>query len=77
MGTVDNAEDFVESLEKLRHLMRGLRVLRRFADGDDVLTWYEMDVADKEPIPVAHWTHLENGKVASLRVAFDPRPLLG
>lgn len=77
MGTVDNADDFVMSLQKLREVMTGLTVLHRFVDGDDVLTWYEMQVPEKKPMPVAHWAHFESGKVASLRVTFDPRPLLG
>ncbi|MGI8880541.1 MAG: nuclear transport factor 2 family protein [Jatrophihabitans sp.] len=77
MGTVDNADEFVTSLQKLREMMTGLTVLHRFVDGDDVLTWYEMQVPEKSSIPVAHWAHVESGKVASLRVTFDPRPILG
>jgi hypothetical protein len=34
-------------------------------------------VPDVEPIPVANWAQVEDGRVRRVRVTFDPRPLLG
>jgi hypothetical protein len=47
------------------------------ADGPDVLTWFELRTAAAPACPVANWSHMDNGKIDRIRVAFDPRPLLG
>jgi len=46
-------------------------------DGEDVFIVYDLltDVAD--PIPTAGWYRVRDGRIASLRVYFDPRPLVG
>ncbi len=46
-----------------------------FVDGQDVLTWYEMHTTVASPVAVANWLHVEEGKIKSLRVAFDAREL--
>ena len=28
-----------------------------------------------EPLPTVNWSHIENGRIAQIRVTFDPRPL--
>jgi len=28
-----------------------------------------------DPVPVANWMHIEDGKITRIRVAFDPRGL--
>jgi hypothetical protein len=50
-------------------------VLHRFVDGADVLTWFELHTKDADPIPVANWSHVEDGWITRIRVTFDPRPL--
>jgi hypothetical protein len=43
------------------------------AGSDDVLTWYDMLTLVADPVPVANWMHVENGKITRIRAAFDPR----
>jgi hypothetical protein len=43
------------------------------ADGQDVLTWFELSTSVAEPVPVANWMRVEDGKIATIRVAFDAR----
>jgi len=52
-------------------------VIRRvFVDGDDVTTWFELHTSvTPEPLLVANWSHVRDGKIAAIHVAFDPRPL--
>ena len=50
-------------------------IRKTFVDGPDVLTWYELHTTVAPPAPVANWLHIEEGKIASLRVAFDAREL--
>ena len=46
------------------------------ADGSDVLTWFELHAPGADPVPVANWACVEDGKISRVRVTFDPRPLL-
>ncbi len=45
-------------------------------DGDDILTWFELHTSVAPPAPVATWTHIKNGKIASVRATFDPRAII-
>ena len=50
-------------------------IRKTFVDGPDVLTWYDLHTTVASPVPVANWLHIEDGKITSLRVAFDAREL--
>jgi ketosteroid isomerase-like protein len=77
MATIDNADDAVAGLMGLAAATTRLDVRKRLADGDDVITWFELSTAEAGPLPTANWTHVEDGRITAIRVAFDPRPLLG
>ena len=77
MATLDNADDAVAGLMGLASATTELTVRKRLADGDDVITWFEISTSDAGPLPTANWTHVEDGRIVAIRVAFDPRPLLG
>jgi hypothetical protein len=49
---------------------------KRFVDGPDVLTWFDLHTAAAKRMPTANWSHVEDGKITRIRVAFDPRPIL-
>jgi hypothetical protein len=53
-----------------------VRVFRMVAEGDDVLTWFELVPKGGDPIPVVNWSTFVDGRIARVRVTFDPRPLL-
>lgn len=42
-----------------------------------MLTWFELSTSVAETVPVANWMHVENGKIARIRVAFDARGIAG
>jgi hypothetical protein len=50
-------------------------VRKTFVDGPDVLTWYDLRTTVASPVSEANWLHVEDGKITSLRVAFDAREL--
>lgn len=77
LGTADGAREARRGIEGMSKIMESADVVRMVADGDDVLTWFELRTADHDPIAVANWAQVEQGKVRRVRVAFDPRPLLG
>jgi hypothetical protein len=72
---LDNAEDCVAGLKRMSSIVTALDIQKRFVDGPDVLTWFELQTSVAEPVPTANWTHVEAGKITRIRVAFDARPL--
>jgi ketosteroid isomerase-like protein len=76
MGTATGVDDYVSSLAGFAGQLDGIRVEKMMADGDDVLTWFELLPKNTDTVAVANWCHVENGRVRRVRVTFDPRPLL-
>jgi ketosteroid isomerase-like protein len=76
LGKADSGDECLEGLRRMSETATEFRVLKRFVDGNDVLTWFDLHTADAPPLPTANWMHVEDGKIVRIRVAFDPRPLL-
>ena len=77
LGTADSADECVAGLRGMAEILRDVEVVKRFVDGDDVLTWFQLHTTGAPPAPTANWMHVEDGRIRSIRVTFDPRPLLG
>jgi hypothetical protein len=75
LAQLDNADDCVNGLEGMSRIMTDIVVHKRFVDGGDVLTWFDLHTTVADPVPTANWSHVESGKITSIRVAFDARPL--
>ncbi|HEX6855102.1 MAG TPA: nuclear transport factor 2 family protein [Streptosporangiaceae bacterium] len=76
MGQARNADECVQGIKGLSQIVTGIVIRRVFVDGDDVTTWFELHTsATSEPLLVANWCHVRDGKIATIRVTFDPRPL--
>jgi ketosteroid isomerase-like protein len=74
---IEGADAYRESLEQFTEMVTAVEIRHVFEDGPDVLTWYDLhSTGSADLVPVAHWLHVEDGLVRSLRVTFDPRPLL-
>jgi ketosteroid isomerase-like protein len=77
LGHASNAEECVAGLQRMSKIVTDIVERKTFVDGDDVLTWFDLHTADAGPLPTVNWRHIENGKIAWIRVTFDPRPLGG
>jgi ketosteroid isomerase-like protein len=77
MATLEGADATVEGLMGLAAATTRLEVRKRLADGEDVITWFDLTVGEAGPLPTANWSHVEHDRIAAIRVTFDPRPLLG
>ena len=77
LGSTAGAEDTLAGLSRMFEITSEVRVIKRWVDGPDVLTWFELRTQHADPIPVVNWSHIEDGLLERIRVAFDPRPLLG
>ena len=70
-----NADDYLQSLAKLAPIVKGTDVKKVLADGDDVVTIY--DLRTNTPAgtsAIAEWATVKDGKIAELRAYFDARP---
>jgi limonene-1,2-epoxide hydrolase len=75
LARVQGAEDYMEGIKGMSRITSDMLIRKTFVDGPDVLTWYELHTTVASPVPVANWLHIEDGKITSLRVAFDAREL--
>ena len=56
----------------MSEMVTDIVVHKRFVDGPDVLTWFDLHTTVAPPAPTANWSHVENGKIETVRVAFGP-----
>ena len=73
LGHRDGADVYVEDMKKMKFKYK---IQKAFADGDDVCLLYDIDMSDQN-IFTCGWYRVRDNKIKSLRVVFDPRPLLG
>lgn len=77
LATLDNADDCVTGLQGMAKILDDVVVQHVFVDGPDVLTWFDLHTTVAPPAPTANWQHVEDGRITRIRVAFDPRALVG
>jgi hypothetical protein len=71
-GSRVGAEAYLQEIERLR---LKFDIQKIFADDKDVCALYDVSVSGIT-VFACGWFQIEAGKVTSLRVTFDPRPLL-
>lgn len=76
LGATTGIEETLAGLKGMFAMTEQVDVIKRWVDGPDVLTWFELRTATTGPLPVVNWSHVEHGRIQRIRVTFDPRPLL-
>ena len=72
LGERDGADAYFADMEKMR---LQYDILKVFEDEKDVCVFYNIDMSGKT-VFCCGWYHVEEGKIDSIRVIFDPRPVL-
>lgn len=75
LGQASSADECMAGLQRMSQIMTGIEIRKTFADGPDMLTWFDLHTTQAGPLPMVNWRHVENGKITWIRVTFDPRPL--
>ncbi len=75
LGSVTNADDFIRGMRANLGVIHDVVVRSIFADGDDVVTWFEIHTDAARPIPAANFSHFEEGRIARGEAAFDTSTL--
>ena len=73
LGRREGAQVYIKEMKQLK---LKYRILQVFEAADAICLWYTIDMAGK-PVLASGWYHINNGQIHSLKVLFDPRPLLG
>jgi hypothetical protein len=77
MGSADGAEECMRGLRGMAGMITDVVIQKMWVDGPDVITWFDLHTSSVPPVPTVNWSHIEDGRIARIRVTFDPRPLLG
>jgi hypothetical protein len=72
LGSRDSAEAYISDMTRMKFKYN---IKKIFANGHDVCLLYDINMG-AATIFTCGWYHLEEGKISSLKVVFDPRPLL-
>ncbi|MBE9463933.1 nuclear transport factor 2 family protein [Dyadobacter subterraneus] len=72
LGKRDGADAYFKDMEKMKFKYKVHKV---FSDGNDVCLFYDVDMGSATAL-TSGWYHLKYGKISSLKVIFDPRPIL-
>jgi hypothetical protein len=75
LAQLEGVEDYMHGIKGMSQIKTKIVIQKVFVDGPDVLTWFDLHTAVASPVPVANWLHVEDGRITSLRVAFDAREL--
>jgi predicted SnoaL-like aldol condensation-catalyzing enzyme len=65
---------FLDSAAGLKPIVRGHRLLRQWADGGEVCSWYDVDLqtpVTSGAVTMSEWHAVRGGKLVSGRVVFD------
>jgi|SRR3954466_10871313 len=72
LGSRDGADAYFKDMQQMK---LKYDVKKVFSDGADACVLYNLEMSGKKIFCCA-WYHLKDGKVNSLKVVFDPRPVL-
>lgn len=72
LGSRNGADAYFQDMKQMR-LKYAIRIA--FMEGDDVCLLYDLTMSGITLFGCG-WYHVENGKISSLKVVFDPRPVL-
>ena len=73
LGHRDGAQAYIGDMSKMKFKYN---VIKAFSEGNDVCLLYDIDMGGSDKIFTCGWYQLHDGKIKSLKVVFDPRPVL-
>lgn len=74
LGSADDAGECLQGMQGMAQIITDIVIHKMFVDGPDVLTWFDLHTTVAPPSATANWSHVENGKITTIRATFDARP---
>ena len=72
LGHREGADNYFDDMRRMKFKYEIQKII---GDEEDAAVKYDIQMRGKA-IFTCGWYHVENGKIASLKVVFDPRPVL-
>lgn len=72
MGSRNGADAYFNDM---KHMKFKYDIKKALADDDDVCLFYDINMGDVTVFSCG-WYHVKSGKIDTIRVLFDPRPVL-
>lgn len=77
LGTANGIDDCMQGLHGLKQIVDSADQHQLIVDGNDVCLIYDLNTnTPAGSVPTAGWFQVRDGRIASIRVFFDPRPLV-
>jgi len=76
LGTANGRDQCIAGLMGMLGIVTAIEVQARVADEHDVITWFDLHTPVAAPAPTANWSHVQDGHITGIRVAFDPRGII-
>lgn len=73
LGHRDGADTYISDMKKMKFKYK---IKKGFEDDKDVCLLYDIDMGGKNTIFTCGWYQIKYNKIKSLKVVFDPRPVL-
>ena len=69
----DSPDHLIQYSAHSSGIIRSVEVRKVFVDGPDVchLLTYRIQISEKVAVDVAHWAHVENGRIQRIETIFD------
>lgn len=77
LGTANGRAECIAGLMGMLRVVTSIEAQARVADDHDVITWFDLHTSVAPPAPTANWSHVQDGRIVRIRVAFDPREIVG
>src|SRR4051794_41558691 len=74
LGTAHGPAELRTGIEGLSRTVERAEVVLMAAEGTHVLTWFELHTAGRDPVPVASWATVEEGRVRRGPAGVRPPP---
>ena len=79
IASYNSADEYFKSNEQLRSKYGIEKVLydikKVFVDGDNVCVFFDFNIGSSTTLFACGWFQVNDGKISSIRVVFDPRPI--
>jgi len=73
LGSRDGANAYFADME---HIRLKYDIIKTFTGDDDVCVWYNIAMPGGTNVLSSGWYAIQNGKIQTIKVLFDPRPVL-
>ena|ERR1700712_4332318 len=73
LGSRDNADAYFSDMRKMKFKYELIKV---FAESNDVCILYNVKMSGDMKVFTCGWYTVDHGRIAAIRVLFDPRPVL-